>query len=429
MQINVYSILFICGTAFTFILNHILEFIDYRARVKRGTIVPEMLQEHVTPEEMELTVDYENDKYFFWIKRSIVSVLINLVTVVFFYGFFYKFCVDVTSNAYFCVYFFTLMIALPEWLIDIPFDAYKEFHIEKKYGFSKTTKSIWFDDLGKQTILNVTLTSLLLLGAIALFKNYHNYWYILLGAGYLFVSLGISFIYPIWIAPMFNKFVPLEDGSLKTRLEALLDRCGFKSSGVYIMDASKRSGHSNAYFTGFGKSKRIVLYDTLLEQLTDEEIESVLAHELGHYKKHHVIKRLIIMIPLVFAALWLMNQFILDPKLYSAFGVAAPSLRVVIADSVSINIYAFTKYCGVVFLMAVFGGFVPFASLISNFFSRKDEFEADRYAKELCGTGEHLCTALIKLNKENLMEFTPPKIYSIFNYNHPPLLERMNHLQ
>ena len=180
------------------------------------------------------------------------------------------------------------------------------------------------------------------------------------------------------------------------------------------MDASKRSGHSNAYFTGFGKSKRVVLYDTLIEQLTIDEIEAVLGHELGHYKHHHILKKMMFMIPGVFAALFVASLFIKLPELYIGFGFD-------VGDFIPYQM----MFIGVFLISLVFGEWMDLFRPILNFLSRRDEFQADAFAKKICGSGEPLCTALIKLNKENLSEIQVPKIYSVFNYNHPPLLERI----
>ena len=179
------------------------------------------------------------------------------------------------------------------------------------------------------------------------------------------------------------------------------------------MDAQKRSNHSNAYFTGLGKNKRIVLYDTLVNQLTTEEVVAVLAHELGHCKHHHITKRMVITVPLIFAALFAVGVLIKNDSLYAGFGFDPEKG------------FAALKFVGMFLLGLSFGGFDTIASLISNASSRRDEFQADRYSRDMCGSGTPLSTALIKLNKENLSEIVPPKIYSVFNYSHPPLLERI----
>ena len=196
-----------------------------------------------------------------------------------------------------------------------------------------------------------------------------------------------------------------------------MERTGFKSSGVFIMDASKRSKHSNAYFTGFGKTKRVVLYDTLVEQLSVDEVGAVLAHELGHYKKHHIVKRFAVTIPLVYIVLFAAARLTSCEALYSGFGfsydVALP----------------YMKFIALFLLSEVFGGYGIFVRLVSNFFSRKDEYEADAYAKKLCGSGKPLSSALIALNRENKGEVRTAKIYSAFTYSHPTLLERLRALE
>ena len=184
---------------------------------------------------------------------------------------------------------------------------------------------------------------------------------------------------------------------------------------MFVMDASKRSKHSNAYFTGFGKTKRVVLYDTLIAQLKPEEIKAVLGHELGHYKHHHIIKKMCVMIPCIFGALFLMSLFISRSDLYTTFGFTVQPVPEV-------------QFLGIFLLGLVFGGFGTLLSPVTNFFSRRDEFQADAFAKNLCGTGKPLVTSLVTLNKENLSELTEPKIYSVFNYSHPPLLERIRAL-
>ena len=210
----------------------------------------------------------------------------------------------------------------------------------------------------------------------------------------------------------------LEEGEIKERIEKLFAKTGFKTSGIFTMDASRRSNHSNAYFTGFGKNKRIVLYDTLLKQLEPSEIEAVLGHELGHCKKHHIAKRMIVMIPLVFVSLLAASLIAKLPALYSAFGYEPLN-----------NVAPYIQPLGLLFIGLVFEGYGNIVSLVSNFFSRKDEFQADAYSKEMCGTSQPLISALIKLNKENLTELEPPKIYSMFNYSHPPLMERIKALE
>lgn len=416
---NIFVIIFIIGTVFSFSLNMLLERLDFTFRKKHGREIPEILSQHVDFQTLDKTCLYEDAKYRLWIPSSILETILSLYLV--FCGFYPALIERIwtwTDNPFFAALLFLVLGGIPGALLSIPFALYSEFGIEKHFGFSNMTIRMWIADEIKGFFVNLLILTPLLLAMIALFKYTAGWWWLLLGCVYLVFSLGISIIYPIFIAPIFNKFTPLEDGELKSRLEELLKKCGFKASGLFVMDASRRSGHSNAYFTGFGKSKRVVLYDTLIEQLTIDEIEAVLGHELGHYKHHHILKKMLFMIPAVFAILFVISLLVNLPLLYKGFGFVSGEL-----------VPYQMMFIGIFLLSLVFGDWGILLSPIMNSLSRHDEFQADAFAKEICGTGEPLCTALVKLNKENLSEIQVPKIYSVFNYSHPPLLERIKALR
>lgn len=416
---NIFVIIFIIGTVFSFSLNMLLERLDFTFRKKHGREIPEILSQHVDFQTLDKTCLYEDAKYRLWIPSSILETILSLYLV--FCGFYPALIERIwtwTDNPFFAALLFLVLGGIPGALLSIPFALYSEFGIEKHFGFSNMTIRMWIADEIKGFFVNLLILTPLLLAMIALFKYTEGWWWLLLGCVYLVFSLGISIIYPIFIAPIFNKFTPLEDGELKSRLEELLKKCGFKASGLFVMDASRRSGHSNAYFTGFGKSKRVVLYDTLIEQLTIDEIEAVLGHELGHYKHHHILKKMLFMIPAVFASLFVISLLVNLPLLYKGFGFVS-------GEVVPYQM----MFIGIFLLSLVFGDWGILLSPIMNSLSRHDEFQADAFAKEICGTGEPLCTALVKLNKENLSEIQVPKIYSVFNYSHPPLLERIKALR
>jgi STE24 endopeptidase len=224
-------------------------------------------------------------------------------------------------------------------------------------------------------------------------------------------SLLLLFIYPTFIAPLFNKFLPLEDASLKARIEALLNKCGFTAHGLFVMDGSKRSTHGNAYFTGFGKTKRIVFFDTLLQRLTPDEIDAVLAHELGHFKRRHVMKRIVLTFAMSLAFLWLLAQLMQAPWFYLGLGVTSPS----------------TALALLLFFMVL-----PIFSFLlhplTSAYSRKHEFEADAYAAEQTRAAD-LVNALAKLYQDNAATLTPDPLYSKFYDSHPPALIRIARLQ
>ena len=416
---NIFIILFLVGTIFSFLIENGLEVLNFYFRKKHGKEIPENLKEHFDEQTIEKTILYENAKFKLGLQSEIFSLLLPLYLV--FSGFYPAVFAKLMSYnlSTFMIYFLFLIInTIPAALISIPFSLYSEFGIEKQFGFSKMTIPMWITDTLKSILISLILSAPLIFVILTLFKYFSTWWWLLLGIVFVGFSLIISVIYPLFIAPLFNKFSPLPDGELKTRLETLLNKCGFKASGLFVMDASRRSGHSNAYFTGFGKSKRVVLFDTLINQLTVDELEAVLGHELGHCKKHHILKKLVLMLPLTFLMLFVISLFINSPTLYKAFGFSG-------VETVTHQMLLL----GLVLLNFSFSGLMIFVTPLSNFLSRIAEFEADTFSKNLCGTGEHLISALVKLNKENLHQLQVPSLYSIFNYSHPPLTDRINNLK
>ncbi|MBP5358583.1 MAG: M48 family metallopeptidase [Treponema sp.] len=415
---NIFIIIFLLGTLSDFIIDQALEAGNFFYRRKHGTDIPAELEGLVEKEKLEKTVAYKNARYFLWIPRITIKTVLSLVLLLSgFYVWLYMFFWNWTGNFYLTVLLFSLVSSIPAAVIDLPFELYREFKIEKDFGFSKMTLGMWIMDSIKELIVSLVLMVPLLCAAVFLLSHLSTWWWLLLGVFYLAFVFLASYIYPVLIAPLFNKFTPLEEGELKDALVKLMQECGFHAKSVFVMDASKRSGHSNAYFTGLGKNKRIVLYDTLIQQLSVEEIVAVLAHELGHYKHKHILKKYCIMIPMVFVVLFAISLLINNPSLYQGFGMLNGSEGLLISEHF--------KFLGAFLVPVIFGDWLWVVSLISNAASRHDEFQADAFSARLCGSGEPLISALIKLNKENLSELTPPKIYCIFNYDHPPLLERI----
>ena len=426
---NPFVILFVAGTLLSFFVNQILDFINFLSRKKTSGVFPKELENIPSAavfdrEKLKKISDYENVKYFFSIPQALVSVALTLFLALSgFYPWLLNKCLfnGIPSGfiqTFFSAFLFFFLASIPELIISVPFSLYSEFKIEKQFGFSKMTLKLWLLDQVKGFIVSMIFTAILLFAMIGVMSAFPKFWWIFLAAVMFLFSLVMQVLYPLVIAPVFNKFSPLEEGEIKDRIEKLFAKTGFKTSGIFTMDASRRSNHSNAYFTGFGKNKRIVLYDTLIKQLEPSEIEAVLGHELGHCKKHHIAKRMIVMIPLVFVSLLAASLIAKLPPLYSAFGYEPLE-----------TIAPYIQPLGLLFIGLVFEGYGNIVSLVSNFFSRKDEFQADAYSKEMCGTSQPLISALIKLNKENLSELEPPKIYSMFNYSHPLLMERIKALE
>ena len=427
---NPFVIIFICGTVLSFLIKHFLEFIDFRARVKNASSLPPELNEipaakvFDTKKLSEISA-YENAKYFFWIPRSVVTAALTLALVFTgFYPWLFNFACRYTGfpngfvSTYLCTLIFFVCAGIPEAVISIPFDLYHEFVLEKKFGFSKMTFKLWIIDQVKGMLMSIILSGILLAAMTFVLMIFPHKWWIFLTALLFVFTLVMQVLYPLVIAPMFNKFTPLEDGELKTRITTLMENLGFKSSGIFVMDASKRSGHSNAYFGGMGKAKRVVLYDTLINQLDVDELEAVLGHELGHYKLKHILKRFIIMIPVELALMFILNRIALTTSIYTGFGFA-------VADRPVEAI----QFIGLFLSILAAGNFTEIFSPVINFSSRRDEYQADAFSANLTKNPDALISGLVKLNSENLSELLPPKLYVIWNYSHPTLVERIKALK
>lgn len=296
-------------------------------------------------------------------------------------------------------------------LLEMPVSLYQTFVIDARFGFNKMTIGLFIGDMLKQTLLLSALGIPLLLGILWLMGQMGEYWWFYVWLAWMGFNLLILTVYPTVIAPLFNKFTPLEDQTLAARIEILLRKCGFKSQGLYVMDGSRRSSHGNAYFTGLGNAKRIVFFDTLLARLNHDEIEAVLAHELGHFKHRHVVKRIASMFVLSLAGLWLLGWLMPQTWFYQGLGVTTQGTDTALLLFMLVS-PAFT------FL------FHPLASL----YSRKHEFEADRYAAENAN-GNALIHALVKLYNDNASTLTPDPLHSVFYDSHPAASQRVAHLR
>jgi STE24 endopeptidase len=300
-------------------------------------------------------------------------------------------------------------------IIDLPLSLYRQFVIEEKFGFNRMTPKLFAIDLIKQTALGAAIGTPVILAILWLMAQMGSLWWLYVWLFWCSFNLLILFVYPTWIAPIFNKFSPLEDAALKTRIEALLERCGFATSGLFVMDGSKRSSHGNAYFTGFGKTKRIVFFDTLLGRLQPVEVEAVLAHELGHFKHRHVIKRIVLLFAMSLGFLAVLGQLIDAPWFFTGLGVqmGKPEQNTALA-----LILFFLTVPVFTFLLT------PLSSLLS----RRDEFEADRYAATHA-SADDLVHALVKLYEDNAATLTPDPLHSLFYDSHPPAALRIARLQ
>jgi STE24 endopeptidase len=304
----------------------------------------------------------------------------------------------------------TLLLLLQ--LVGLPFSLWRTFGIEARFGFNRVSPRLYAVDLAKQWLLAALLGGPLLLATLTLMEHAGTRWWIWAWLIWLAWTLGLTWAAPKFIAPLFNRFSPLTDEALKKRVELLLERCGFAArGGVFVMDGSLRSAHGNAYFTGIGRNKRIVFFDTLLSRIEAGEIEAVLAHELGHFRLHHVRQRLAASVLLTFGGLALLAWAALQPGFYAALGVPVPSPSMAL----------------LLFIVAV-PVFTFFATPFMSWWSRRHERQADDFAAEHADAGQ-LAAALVKLFRDNASTLTPDRIHSAFFDSHPPALERIARLK
>ncbi len=308
--------------------------------------------------------------------------------------------------------------ALIGGLIDLPTTLYKTFVIEQRFGFNKMTPRLWLGDLLKSTLMGAIVGLPIAALILWLMGSAGPVWWLWAWAVWMGFNLLLMVIYPLFIAPLFNKFQPLQDESLKARVTALMQRCGFAAKGLFVMDGSRRSAHANAYFTGFGAAKRVVFYDTLLRQLSPGEVEAVLAHELGHFKHRHIVKRIVSLFALSLAGFallgWLSTQF----WFYTGLGVVPNLMLPGLAPAAPNDALAL-----LLFLLAA-PVFTVFISPLFAQISRRHEFEADAYAMAQA-SGSDLAAALLKLYEDNASTLTPDPVYVKFYYSHPPASERL----
>lgn len=378
---------------------------------KHKTAVPSFFSNQISLEEHQKAADYTSAKMYF----SNISLIFDFfITLFWLYakGFYFL-------DAYVRTLFqspisqglcFFALLGLIGTLISLPMSYYQTFILEEKFGFNKTTLKTFFADLAKQLLITFVIGGAFLALILYIMEFLGIYWWFWAWIAMSLFQLLMMWAYPTFIAPLFNKFQPLESGETKNTIEALLIRAEFSSNGLFVMDASKRSSHGNAYFTGFGKNKRIVFFDTLLKNLIPPEIEAVLAHELGHFKKKHIHKMILISFLSTLVSFFLLGVLSKNELFYQSFSMQQSS------------------YAALALFTVVFPTLTFFLTPIMSRFSRKHEYEADSYAS-LMSDATHLQQALVKLYKENASTLTPDPIYSMFYHSHPSAWERIQFLE
>jgi STE24 endopeptidase len=401
-------LVFMAFKLFTYL---VLEWVNLKYLNKHAADLPESVKGIMDEATFAKSVDYTQAKTrFSSINTLYDTAILAIILLCGFLPFIYE---GLSAFLGYGLFSQALVFILSMFLIglpSLPFSWWSTFKLEEKFGFNKSTLSLWISDQVKGFALSIIIGVPLIAALIWIVNQMGDFWWVWAFVFFWLFQVVMLVLYPMFILPLFNKLEPLEAGELKDRLLALGDRCGFKSKTIYVMDGSKRSGHSNAFFTGFGDFRRIVLYDTLIEQMEIEELEAVLAHEIGHYKCGHIPKRLCFSAFstfLLFAILgWLMQAtWIFEALLF-------PS------EMANTFIPAFL-------IISLFGGLFTFwFSPLDSLWSRKHEYEADAFASEAMGGPNSLKRALRKLYKENLSNLIPHPIYSSFYYSHPTLVER-----
>lgn len=404
-EYNAPFILIVSIIGFNFILERILSYLNAR---KYDAVLPEEVKDVYEPSRYRKSQLYKKVNERFSIITSTFSfVLINLILFLHIFGYFDQIARSITSNPILVALIFFSIIMLASDMLNTPFALYDTFVIEEKFGFNKTSVATFFLDKLKGWLLAALLgggvTALIIWFYLITKENFWIYaWLTVTG-----IMIFLNMFYSTLIVPLFNKQTPLEDGPLRDAIRAFCSKVNFKLDNVFIIDGSKRSTKSNAYFTGLGAKKRIVLYDTLIEDLSTEEIVAVLAHEIGHYKKKHSRLNILLGIIQTGITLYVFSLFTVNPMLSWALGAKVHSIHMVIL--------AF----GIIYspISTVVG-------LALNFLSRSHEYQADRYAKSNYNA-EHLINALKKLSSENLSNLTPHPVYVFFHYSHPTLMQRI----
>lgn len=303
-------------------------------------------------------------------------------------------------------------LSIGKLILSLPFGIYSTFVIEERFGFNKTTAKTYVTDMLKGLLLSVIIGAPLLAGIIAFFEYGGTWAWVYAWLAVTLFSLTMQYIAPTWIMPLFNKFEPLEDGELRQAIESYAEKVDFPLQGIYVMDGSKRSAKSNAFFTGFGKNKRIALFDTLIENHTTEELVAVLAHEIGHFKKKHIVKNMGVSILHTGVMFGLLSVFLQVPLLFDAFFMEEMSV-----------------YAGLLFFGMLYSPVETILGIFMQMTSRKHEYEADEYAAKTISDPEEMVHVLKKLSKDNLSNLTPHPFYVFLNYSHPPVLIRIERIR
>lgn len=392
-----------------FVLNRVVSYLN---STWFGKPIPAELEGIYDEEKYAKQQKYSLTNYKFSTVMASINIVISLVALfIGFYGWFDDVLRGVINNEILLSISFLVALGVISGIIDIPFSYYSTFKIEEDFGFNKSTKKTFWLDQVKEILISAVLTGVLYGAIVLIYDLIPEYFWILAWAVLMFFSLFMSMFYSQLIVPLFNKQTPLEDGELRTAIEDFAKSVDFKVTDIYVMDSSKRSTKANAYFTGIGPKKRIVLFDTLIEKLTTEEIVAVLSHEIGHNKHKHIVKSISLSALTSLFMFAIFGYLVSSPELSEAMGGSVPSFH--------LGMFAF---------MMLYSPISLILGILTSVLSRKNEFEADAFAAKH-GLGDALCSALKKISSEALSNLQPHPAFVFLKYSHPTLLQRVRKIK
>ena len=400
--------IFIALILIKFLLETYLKIRNLKSIDNNKDSVPPRFKDVVTEEEYKKSILYNTDRIKFHIFTALFgSVVLVIFTIGGLLNYLTQVVMDMTSSNVLGAVLLGLLLIIVEEIISIPISIYSTFVIEERHGFNKTTRKTFVTDIFKGLLISGAISSILYATVIFIIISAGDLWWIYAFAAVFTLQAIIFFLYPVLIMPLFNKFEPLDDEQFKKPIEKLLEKVDFKSKGLFVMNASLRSTHGNAFFTGFGKNKRIVFFDTLLKTINPDEMEAILGHELGHYKLGHIRKTLISSLVFGFLGFYILNEIFKSDNFFIAHGLE--------------NLTVYSKF---LMFYLVIGSYTFFTKPITSALSRKREFEADDFSFQFTD-GEHMISGLLKLTKDNASNLTPDPLYSSYYYSHPPIAERV----
>ena len=400
--------IFIALILIKFLLETYLKIRNLKSIDNNKDSVPPRFKDVITEEEYKKSILYNTDRIKFQIFTALFgSVVLVIFTIGGLLNYLTQVVMDMTSSNVLGAVLLGLLLIIVEEIISIPISIYSTFVIEERHGFNKTTRKTFVTDIFKGLLISGAISSILYATVIFIIISAGDLWWIYAFAAVFTLQAIIFFLYPVLIMPLFNKFEPLDDEQFKKPIEKLLEKVDFKSKGLFVMNASLRSTHGNAFFTGFGKNKRIVFFDTLLKTINPDEMEAILGHELGHYKLGHIRKTLISSLVFGFLGFYILNEIFKSDNFFIAHGLE--------------NLTVYSKF---LMFYLVIGSYTFFTKPITSALSRKREFEADDFSFQFTD-GEHMISGLLKLTKDNASNLTPDPLYSSYYYSHPPIAERV----